>query len=190
MVVWPAVVSSTKYTLMFLCVTWHSHWYIKLLYVADSYVAYCSVVVWRAVAGSTKCILMILCVKWHSHWYIKLLCVADSYVAYCSVAVWPVVAGSSKCILMFLCVTWHRHWYIYIAAECSWWLYSILQCGCVTCCSWQYKMYTDVPLCHMTQTLIYIAAVCSWWLYSIFNNCVDTQLTSCITEVTLEMYTE
>ena len=38
----------------------------------------------------------------------------------------------------------------------------LLQCGCVTCCSWQYEMYTDVPLCHMTQTVIYIymAAVC------------------------------
>jgi len=30
----------------------------------------------------------------------------------------------------------------------------------VTGCSWQYEMYTDVPLCHVTQTLIYTAAVC------------------------------
>jgi len=36
----------------------------------------------------------------------------------------------------------------------------LLQCGCVTCCSWHYEMYIDVPLCHMTETLIYIAAVC------------------------------
>jgi len=27
-------------------------------------------------------------------------------------------------------------------------------------CDWQYEMYTDVPLCHMTQTVIYMAAVC------------------------------
>jgi hypothetical protein len=30
----------------------------------------------------------------------------------------------------------------------------LLQCGSVTGCSGQYEMYTDVPLCHMTQTLI------------------------------------
>ena len=36
----------------------------------------------------------------------------------------------------------------------------LLQCCCVTDCSRQYEMYTDVPLCHMTQTLIYMAAVC------------------------------
>jgi len=35
----------------------------------------------------------------------------------------------------------------------------LLQCGCVTCCSWQYEMYTDVPLCHMAQIFIYMASV-------------------------------
>jgi len=32
----------------------------------------------------------------------------------------------------------------------------LLQCGCVFCCSWQYEMYNDVSLCHMTKTLFYI----------------------------------
>jgi len=45
---------------------------------------------------------------------------------------------------------------------------------CVTGCSWQYEMYTDVPLCHMTQTLIYMAALCCWWLCSIFSKlCIN-----------------
>jgi hypothetical protein len=41
------------------------------------------------------------------------------------------------------------------------------QCGCLTCSGWMDEMYTDVPMCHMTQTLVYMAAVCSWWLCSI-----------------------
>ena len=81
-------------------------------------------------------------------------------VSYCSVAVWPAVAGSTDCILMFLCVTWHIHTLIYMAAVCCWWLCSILQCGCVTCCSWQYGLYTDVPLCHMTHTHTDIYGCC------------------------------
>jgi len=35
-------------------------------------------------------------------------------------------------------------------------------------------MYTDVPLCHMTQTFIYMAAVCCRWLGNILNNGVST----------------
>ena len=49
--VWPAVPGSTKCILMFLCVTWHRHWYIWLLYVADIYVAY----------STTLCHLLISC---------------------------------------------------------------------------------------------------------------------------------
>jgi hypothetical protein len=72
----------------------------------------------------------------------------------------------------------------------------LLQCGCLTCSSWgswQYEMYTDVPLCHMTQTLIYIyicvyiymAAVCCWWLCSSLQcGCV----TGCSWQY--EMYTD
>ena len=122
--VWPAVAGSTNCILMFLCVTWHRHWYIWLLYIADSCIEYCSVAVWPAVAGSTKCILMFLYVTWH--WYIWLLYVADSYVVYCSVVVWPAVADSTKGVLMFLCVTWHWHWYIWLLCVflswCNWYV--------------------------------------------------------------------
>jgi len=54
-------------------------------------------------------------------------------------------------------------------------LVQLLHYGCVTCCSWQYEMYTDVPWCHMTQTVIYIyiyiyiSVVCCWKLSSILQ---------------------
>jgi len=35
-----------------------------------------------------------------------------------------------------------------------------LQCGGLTCCSWSYEMYTDVPVGHMTQTLTHLASAC------------------------------
>ena len=130
----PAVAGSTDCILMFLCVTWHTHWYIWLLYVADGYVAYCSVAVWPAVAGSTDCILMFLYVTWHTHTLIYMAAVYCWWLlAYCSVAVWPTVAGSTDCILMFFCVTWHTHPHtlIYMAAVCCWWLCSIFK-NCVS----------------------------------------------------------
>jgi hypothetical protein len=68
----------------------------------------------------------------------------------------------------------------------------LLQCGCVTCCSWQYEMYTDVPLCHRTQTLIYVQEHIRIWLlyvddgYVAYSTTVYQLLISCNTEVTLE----
>jgi hypothetical protein len=65
----------------------------------------------------------------------------------------------------------------------------LLQCGCVTCCSWQFEMNADVPLCHMTQTLIYMAAACCRWLCGIFNNVYKLLILSS-SEITLEICTE
>ena len=63
----------------------------------------------------------------------------------------------------------------------------LMQCGCVTGCSWQYEMFTDLPLCHMTQTLIYMSLLCVADIYVAYSRTVYELLISCSTDVNLEI---